>query len=177
MGSVINCYNQGSKNVAVTVNNSLVYMAGIALTNSGKISKAGNDGILSLSAKPSVTAMTGYYGGIVITNNNGTLEYVYNNAIIENTSNYGMFNYGGIAYSISSGRIKYLVVTVSGQPIVRSCTTSPSDSGTNYASSDSGTSTNIATKALSEQTIDCGEGYALTISQTDSGYLASITKA
>lgn len=175
VGTIENCYNFAAKNISVTVNNNLVYLAGITLTNGGIISKAGNDGALKLSAKAGVTSMTGYYAGVVIANNNGTLEYVYNNAVIENTSDYGTFNYGGVAYTISSGKINTLVTTVAGQPLVRNCSNRPSDSGSNYASSDSGTTTNIATKEISAQEIDCGNGWKLTISQTDSGWKASIS--
>lgn len=176
-GRVENCYNQASKEVSVTVNNNLVYLAGISLTNSGKISKAGNDGQLTLSAKSNVTLMTGYFAGITISSVNGTLEYVYNNAIISSSSSYAVFNYSGIAYEISGGTIKYLVVTVSGQAIVKNCTIRPSDSGSNYASSNSGTNTYIATKVLSEETIDCGNGYTLNIVEGENGYIASITKS
>lgn len=176
-GSIENSYNQASKSVSVTVNNNLVYMAGITLANSGKISKAGNDGQLTLSAKSSITSMTGYFAGITVSSINGTLEYVYNNAVITNTSSYGAFNYSGIAYEISGGIIKYLVVTVSGQALVKNCTIKPSDGGSNYAPSNSGTNTYIATKELSAQAIECGNGYTLNIAETENGYTASITKA
>jgi len=176
VGSIENCFNQGTKNISVTVNNNLVYLAGITLTNNGKISKAGNDGQLILSAKSGVTAMTGYYAGIVVANNNGTLEYVYNNALIQKTTSYGTFNYGGVAYTVSSGKINTLVVTVSGQPLVMSCSNRPTDVGSNYSSSDSGTSSNISTKTLSAQVIDCGEGFTLAITETVDGWKASITK-
>lgn len=177
VGNIENCFNQAAKSVTVTVNNNVIYVAGIALTNSGTISKSGNDGQLTLAARTSVSTMTGYYGGIVVANNNGTLEFVYNNGVIEKTSDYGTFNYGGIAYSMSNGKINTLVVTVSGQPIVKNCTYPPVDSGFNYASSDSGTSTNIATRVLSEQVIDCGNGYSLTIAENKGTYKATITKA
>lgn len=176
VGNIENCFNEGNKSVKVTVNNNLVYLAGISLTNSGTISKAGNDGNLTLDASSSVSSMTGYFAGITISSNNGTLEYVYNNATITKNTVYGTFNYGGVVYTVAGGTINNLVVTVSGQPIVKSCNTSPTDLGSNYASSDSGTSTTIATKELSAQTIDCGDGYSIVITQTDSGYTAEIVK-
>ena len=176
VGNIENCYNSANKKITVTKNNNIVYMAGITLTNSGAISKAGNDGALYLAPSTDVSSMTGYYAGITVANNNGTLEFVYNNGIIETTSSYGAFYFGGIAYVIASGQINTLVVTVSGQPIVKSCSGTLTDKGSHYAPSNSETDDSITTSILSSQTIDCGNGYVLKITSTASGWKATISK-
>lgn len=176
-GTIENCFNQGEKQVTVTVNNNLVYMAGIALTNGGKISTCGNDGSLKLNARGAgVTTFTGYYAGIVISSN-GKLEYLYNNGMIENLSTYGTLNYGGIAYVISGGTINTLVVTIANQPIVKNCTSRPNSLGNNYASGNSGTHTFITTKELVATNIDCQNGFILSISALNDGFIATIAKA
>ncbi len=177
-GVISNCFGQGEKQVTVSVNNNLVYLAGITISNAGKISTSGNEGNLKLNARGAgVTTFTGYYAGITIASNNGVLEYLYNNGTIENVSNYGTLNFGGIAYVINGGTINTLVETVAGQPIAKSCTSKPTSLGSNYATASSGTHSLITTLALSAQSINCNNGYVLKIATNGEGFKATITKA
>lgn len=176
-GTISNCFNQGDKEITQRANNNLVYMAGMTISNSGKISTSGNDGSLKLSSLGTgVTTFTGYFAGITVQSNNGILEYLYNNGLIENLSNYGYLNVGGIAYQVARGSLNTLIVTVSGQPIIKSCSSKPTIIGTNfYATNNSGTHAFITTRELSAQTITCSNGSELKIIQTDSGFVASIS--
>ncbi len=177
-GTITNCFNQGDKQVTVSVNNNLVYLAGITLSNGAKISTSGNDGNMKLNVRGAgVTTFTGYFAGITISSNNGVLEYLYNNGTLENISAYGTLNYGGIAYALSGGTINTLVATVSGQPIVKSCTSKPISLGSNYATDNSGTHALITTLQLSAQSISCPNGYLLEIKTNGEGFKATITKA
>lgn len=177
-GVISNCFCQGEKQVTVSVNNNLVYLAGITISNAGKISTSGNDGNLKLNARGAgVTTFTGYYAGITVASNNGVLEYLYNNGTIENASSYGTLNFGGIAYVISGGTINTLVETVAGQPIAKSCTSKPTSLGSNYATASSGTHSLITTLALSAQSINCPNSYVLKIATSGEGFKASIAKA
>ncbi len=177
-GTITNCFNQGDKQVTVSVNNNLVYLAGITLSNGAKISTSGNDGSMKLNVRGAgVTTFTGYFAGITISSNNGVLEYLYNNGTLENVSSYGTLNYGGIAYALSGGTINTLVETVSGQPIIKSCTSKPTSLGSNYATDSSGTHALITTLQLSAQSISCPNGYLLEIKTSGEGFKATITKA
>ena len=173
-GKIENCFNIADKSTK-SENGNFVYMAGISLVNTSLISKSGNDAMLSLVAKKDIVSMTGYYGGVVIENKSGTLEFVYNNGEIKKDSSVGELSYGGVAYSISGGTIKNLVTTVGDQPLVKVCSQSPTNNGTNYAPAGSGTAVGITTIVLSAQTIDCGDGYKLKIVDNN-GWKASITK-
>ena len=176
-GTITNCFSRGDKQVTVTVNNNVVYLAGITLANGGKISLSGNDSNLRLNSRGAgVTTYTGYMAGVTVTSN-GTLEYLYNNGLIENLSTYGTLNFGGVAYAITGGTINTLVETNSAQPLVKSCTTKPTILGSNYAGQSSNTHTFIPTKELASVTLTCTNGYVLKISSTDDGYKATIVKA
>lgn len=176
VGSVTNCFNQGEKKVVVTVNSNVVYMAGITLINSGKVSLSGNDGALTLSARGSgVTSFTGYFGGIAITSS-GTLEYLYNNGALTNASGYETLNYGGIVYQIAGGSINALVETISGQPLARNCSSTPINLGNVYASNNSNTHSSITTLTLTTVSLSYN-GYVLSIAESDGVYTASIAKA
>ncbi len=174
VGTITNCVNQAERQVTVARNNNMVYLAGIALSNSGKISTSGNNANMTLAARGAgVTTMTGYFAGITISNN-GTLEYLYNNGEFSHT--YGTLNYGGIAYLLKGGIINSLVETVNGQPLIKSCESRPNSLGSHYATSDSGTHTFITTQELSAQRIDCGNGFDLVIMAKDNGFVASIQR-
>ncbi len=161
-GTISHCFNSGTKSITLTVANNIAAMAGITLTNEGKITASGNDSDYVINSSGSFSVI-GYVSGITMSNSYGTLEYVYNNGTFSRGSKYETLNSAGIAYEIISGVINSLVET-SGENFFVTCTCGlPTVRGTLYAKADSGVD-GISTVALKETSINCGStGYKLVI--------------
>lgn len=174
-GEIKYCFNKADKEITVTTNSNVVYLAGIALANSGLISTSGNDGALRLSAGQSVSNFAGYFAGITVSSSKGTLSYLYNNGIIEKSVTAGTLNCGAITYALAGGKINTLVTTVESQPLVVYCTSAPMSEGVNYAISGSGTNVAISTQVLTAVDIHCGNDYLLSITESEGVFTASIS--
>lgn len=179
-GLISNCFNSGDKLISVTVSNTKIVLSGICLINNGKISLCGNDCNFETSAKGNVTSYNVYMAGIALssTGSKNSLEFVYNNATLSKSGSVGTIYSSAISHNISNGVINTLVSTVK-MPLVRECNsnTKPTDKGTNYVESGSGTVDNIKTKSLDEVTINCGTtGYKMIISLNGTVYSVVISK-
>ena len=170
---ISNCFNSGTKSVKLTVENNIAVMAGITLSNQGKISVCGNDSNFVISSVGSFS-VTGYVSGITMSNSYGTIEYVYNNGSFTRGTNFGKLNSAGIAYEITSGIINNIVETAGINYFVTCTGSLPTIRGTLYAKADSGVD-GINTVALKETSINCGStGYKLIITSIEGGFTAKI---
>ena len=174
-GSIVGCFNSGNKIFTGTVTNNIVISSGISIINLGKISACGNDGnfVINTSGSAEVTA---YFVGITLSNDNGTLEYVYNNGSFTKNSSFATLRSSGISYNLLGGTINNIVDT-SNIKCFSSYSSIPTIKGSVYSNIGSGI-VNITTKALTEMQINCGStGYKLVVSLVSgTTYKAAITK-
>lgn len=168
VGTISNSYNRGDVSITATTSNVNIYGSGIVMNNEGILERVGNNGNFTMGGTVSTAT---YFTGIALYSEGGNLSYCYNNGQFTGSTSASLYT-AGIAYTLNSGTINYLVDT-QGYALVVISRVNPTDTGTNYASVSSGTNI-IDAVELTVVTINCGNGYYLRIQSLAGGYVASI---
>ena len=163
-GEIINTTNQGSKKFIETVSNNSIYLAGLTITNAGKIKISGNDGDFLISTMGSAKSINAFAAGIALSNENGALEFIFNNGNLQKDNPNIILESAAISLTLNSGTLNTLIDTAGivffkdnyGEPLVK---------GTMYSKPGFGSgSPYVQTVQLEEKHIQCNlPGYKLAI--------------